>query len=68
VLGQEHPMEKLAKSREPLGKVTVTSFVEEDIKAGLKDLAHEERRSMSQMIALLIERAVIAHRETKAQK
>ncbi|MEP1080245.1 hypothetical protein NDI52_33320 [Leptolyngbya sp. PL-A3] len=44
-------------------KVTVTAFIEEDIKEGLKALADVERRSMSQMIALLIERAV---KEAKA--
>ena len=39
-------------------KVTVTAFVEEDIKEGLKALAGAERRSMSQMMAVLIEKAV----------
>ena len=43
---------------EEMAKVTVTAFIEEDIKDGLKALADVERRSMSQMIALLIERAV----------
>ncbi len=41
-------------------KVTVTAFIEEDLKDGLKALADKERRSMSQMVALLIERAVKA--------
>ena len=39
-------------------KVTVTAFVEEEIKEGLKQLADAERRSMSQMMAVLIEKAV----------
>ena len=42
-----------------MAKVTVTAFVEEEIKAGLKSLADHERRSMSQMMAVLIERAVL---------
>jgi len=42
-----------------MAKVTVTAFVEEDIKDGLKALADAERRSMSQMMAFLIEKAVI---------
>lgn len=46
-----------------MAKVTVTAFIEEDLKDGLKALADAERRSMSQMVALLIERAV-----EKAQK
>ena len=41
-----------------MAKVTVTAFVEEEIKAGLKALADHERRSMSQMMAVLIEKAV----------
>lgn len=41
-----------------MAKVTVTAFVEEDIKEGLKALADVERRSMSQMMAVLIENAV----------
>ncbi|XGV99746.1 MAG: hypothetical protein ACAF41_12515 [Leptolyngbya sp. BL-A-14] len=43
---------------ELMAKVTVTAFVDEDIKEGLKALADVERRSLSQMIALLIEDAV----------
>ena len=43
---------QLAKASE-MAKVTVTAFVEEDIKEGLKALADVERRSMSQMMALL---------------
>ncbi|WOD37396.1 ribbon-helix-helix domain-containing protein [Nodosilinea sp. E11] len=39
-------------------KVTVTAFIEEDLKGDLKALAHKERRSMSQMISVLIERAI----------
>lgn len=46
-----------------MAKVTVTAFIEEELKDGLKALADAERRSMSQMVALLIERAV-----EKAQK
>jgi CopG-like RHH_1 or ribbon-helix-helix domain, RHH_5 len=46
-----------------MAKVTVTAFVEEDIKDGLKALADVERRSMSQMMAVLIERAVLEARE-----
>ena len=42
-----------------MAKVTVTAFVEEDIKEGLKALADVERRSMSQMMSFLIEKAVI---------
>lgn len=41
-----------------MAKVTVTAFIEEDIKEGLKALADVERRSMSQMMAVLIEKAV----------
>jgi len=46
-----------------MAKVTVTTFVEEDLKDGLKALADHERRSMSQMVAVLIERAVMAARD-----
>ncbi|MBD2054584.1 hypothetical protein H6F88_00815 [Oculatella sp. FACHB-28] len=46
-----------------MAKVTVTAFIEEEIKEGLKDLADAERRSMSQMMAVLIERAVLEARE-----
>jgi hypothetical protein len=42
-----------------MAKVTVTAFIEEELKDGLKALADKERRSMSQMMALLIERAVV---------
>lgn len=42
-----------------MAKVTVTAFIEEEIKEGLKALADHERRSMSQMMAVLIERAVL---------
>jgi CopG-like RHH_1 or ribbon-helix-helix domain, RHH_5 len=59
-------MSLLPTPGDPMAKVTVTAFIEEDIKEGLKELADDERRSMSQMIAVLIERAVIAHQETKA--
>lgn len=41
-----------------MAKVTVTTFIEEELKDGLKALADNERRSMSQMVAVLIERAV----------
>ncbi|WP_346293757.1 ribbon-helix-helix domain-containing protein [Sphaerothrix gracilis] len=41
-----------------MAKVTITAFVEEELKEGLKALADHERRSMSQMAAVLIERAV----------
>ena len=41
-----------------MAKVTVTAFIEDELKDGLKALADKERRSMSQMVALLIERAV----------
>jgi predicted CopG family antitoxin len=61
-------MNVLATPGDPMAKVTVTAFIEEDIKEGLKALADDERRSMSQMIAVLIERAVIAHEEAKAAK
>jgi hypothetical protein len=54
----------LSESQEmEMAKVTVTAFIEEDMKEGLKDLANLERRSMSQMMALLIERAVLEARE-----
>jgi predicted transcriptional regulator len=43
-----------------MAKVTVTAFIEDELKDGLKALADKERRSMSQMVALLIERAVQA--------
>lgn len=43
---------------EDMAKTTVTTFIEEDVKEGLKALADIERRSMSQMVAILIERAV----------
>jgi len=43
---------------EEMPKVTVTAFIEEEIKEGLKALAEAERRSMSQMMAVLIENAV----------
>ena len=46
-----------------MAKVTVTAFIEEEIKEGLKALADAERRSMSQMMAVLIERAVIDARQ-----
>jgi hypothetical protein len=45
-----------------MAKVTVTAFIEEDLKDDLKALADKERRSMSQMIAVLIERAIEAAR------
>jgi len=45
---------------EEMAKVTVTTFIEEELKEGLKALADNERRSMSQMVAVLIERAVEA--------
>lgn len=41
-----------------MAKVTITTFVDEELKEGLKALAEKERRSMSQMLALIIERAV----------
>lgn len=46
-----------------MAKVTVTAFIEEELKDGLKALADKERRSMSQMVAILIERAVIKAQE-----
>ena len=48
-----------------MAKVTVTAFIEEELKEALKELADDERRSMSQMIAVLIERSVIAHKANK---
>jgi predicted transcriptional regulator len=50
----------LMESTDKMAKVTVTAFIEEDLKEGLKALADKERRSMSQVVALLIERAVEA--------
>ncbi len=47
-----------------MAKVTITAFIEEDLKEGLKALADRERRSMSQMVALLVERAVEAARKS----
>ncbi len=44
--------------KETTDKMTVTTFVEKPIKQGLKNLAKVERRSVSQMTALLIEQAV----------
>jgi predicted transcriptional regulator len=41
-----------------VGKVTVTAFIEEDLKERLKALADRQRRSVSQMISLLIEEAL----------
>lgn len=41
-----------------MAKVTITAFIEDSVKDGLKALADAERRSMSQMVAILIERAV----------
>ena len=52
------------KHLDEMAKVTVTAFVEEDIKEGLKQLADVERRSMSQMMAVLNERAVLDARKT----
>ncbi|HZG41193.1 MAG TPA: hypothetical protein VEZ50_21150 [Nodosilinea sp.] len=46
-----------------MAKVTVTAFIEEELKDDLKALADKERRSMSQMIAVLIERAIEAAKE-----
>jgi hypothetical protein len=43
-----------------MAKVTVTAFIEEELKDDLKLLADKERRSMSQMISVLIERAIDA--------
>lgn len=48
----------LDTSGDSMAKVTVTAFIEEDLKEALKALADTERRSMSQMMALLIEQAV----------
>lgn len=45
-------------SDQDMPKVTVTTFIEEELKAELKELADSERRSVSQMVAVLIERAV----------
>jgi hypothetical protein len=50
-------------SFDEMAKVTVTAFIEEELKDGLKALAEKERRSMSQMVALLIERAVLKAQE-----
>lgn len=41
-----------------MAKVTLTTFIDEETKEGLKALAEVEMRSMSQMTAVLIERAV----------
>ena len=46
-----------------MAKVTVTAFIEEELKDDIKALANKERRSMSQMIAVIIERAVEAARD-----
>jgi CopG-like RHH_1 or ribbon-helix-helix domain, RHH_5 len=46
-----------------MAKVTVTAFIEGELKDDLKALADKERRSMSQMIAVLIERAIEAAKE-----
>ena len=42
----------------PVGKVTVTAFIEEELKDRLKALADRQRRSVSQIICLLIEEAL----------
>ena len=41
-----------------VSKVTVTAFIEEELKDKLKQIADKQRRSVSQMIALLIEKAI----------
>lgn len=46
-----------------MAKVTVTAFIEEKLKDDLKALADKDRRSMSQMIAVLIERAIEAAKD-----
>lgn len=50
------------KPRTPsaMAKTTITAFVEEEIKEALKALAETERRSMSQLVSLLVEDAVRA--------
>lgn len=47
-----------SKQNDQMAKTTITAFIEDDLKEGLKALADVERRSMSQMVALLVERAV----------
>lgn len=43
---------------EDMAKTTVTVFIEDELKEDLKALADSERRSLSQMVAVLIEQAV----------
>lgn len=46
-----------------MAKVTVTALVDESIKEDLRLLAEVERRSISQMVSILIEDAIIAARK-----
>lgn len=41
-----------------MAKTTITAFIEEATKEDLKALAEYEHRSLSQMVAVLIDRAV----------
>lgn len=53
----------VSRSLKQMAKRTVTAFLSDDLRQGLKDLADFERRSLSQMIAVLIERAVMDARQ-----
>lgn len=50
-------IDRVSQSPE-MPKVTITAFVEEELKRDLQALADVERRSMSQLVALLVERAI----------
>jgi len=52
------PIKNREFSPEAMAKVTVTTFIKEELKNRLKALADVERRSVSQMVAILIERAI----------
>lgn len=56
LLGESY--DDVSDPTDAMPKVTVTALIEEDIKEGLKALADAERRSMSQMMGVLIEKAV----------
>ncbi|MBD1847272.1 hypothetical protein H6F89_28480 [Cyanobacteria bacterium FACHB-63] len=41
-----------------MAKTTITAFIEESVKEDLKALAEYEHRSLSQMVAVLVDRAI----------
>jgi predicted transcriptional regulator len=46
-----------------MGKITVTVFVSEEMKEGLKKLADVEQRSLSQMAAILLQQGLAKAKE-----